>query len=369
MPDLELIQGDAIAVMRKLAQAGRKVQAIITSFPYYQCRPYPVEDSPWSAVNYIPIAGLPEFVVEPWRGQLGHERNLFDYVGHVIAICRAAWPLLHDRGCMLLNFGDVFNTESAIRVGSGDKIGYSEDQVRRETDDPLQNKDLCMVPSRVAMALQADGWLLRGFFPWYKPDANTDGKPSGRPAINHEHWILVAKKDGYYWDNHAAAICGIRTTGDYWIESLNNSLVTQGGVPLAITANTGKSDFHSAPYSQDLVEPLIRSATSDRGVCPHCGNPWIRQVEKHKTSKKSAAIVRTIGWKPSCKCPDNEAIPATVLDFFAGSGTSLEVARKLGRSSIGIELSPEYFEETKRRLEQVSPEELKQEKAQLSFLT
>jgi adenine-specific DNA methylase len=43
-------------------------------------------------------------------------------------------------------------------------------------------------------------------------------------------------------------------------------------------------------------------------------------------------------------------IPATVLDPFLGAGTTMVVADRLGRNCVGIELSPEYAEMSKRRL-------------------
>jgi DNA modification methylase len=43
-----------------------------------------------------------------------------------------------------------------------------------------------------------------------------------------------------------------------------------------------------------------------------------------------------------------------VLDPFAGSGTTLAVAKRLGRSYLGIELSPEYAEKVRQRLDAVS---------------
>jgi adenine-specific DNA methylase len=44
-------------------------------------------------------------------------------------------------------------------------------------------------------------------------------------------------------------------------------------------------------------------------------------------------------------------IPCTVLDPFAGSGTTGVVALRLGRSFIGIELSPVYAEMARKSLE------------------
>jgi site-specific DNA-methyltransferase (adenine-specific) len=44
-----------------------------------------------------------------------------------------------------------------------------------------------------------------------------------------------------------------------------------------------------------------------------------------------------------------------VLDPFAGSGTTLAVARRLGRRYLGIELSPEYAEAVRQRLSPLAP--------------
>lgn len=52
---------------------------------------------------------------------------------------------------------------------------------------------------------------------------------------------------------------------------------------------------------------------------------------------------KTVGWKPSCRCPDaGPAEPAVVLDPFAGSGTTGVVALRYGRRFLGIELNAEY---------------------------
>jgi hypothetical protein len=125
-----------------------------------------------------------------------------------------------------------------------------------------------------------------------------------------------------------------------------------------------------------LPETCIKASTSEKGCCPKCGTPWERIVKTEKSTEKfqehpswenayyteksgadsdhNRASVselyadtfqkerKTVGWEPGCKCPPAEPIPCIVLDPFAGSGTTLAVARRLGRRSVGVELNPEY---------------------------
>ena len=37
---------------------------------------------------------------------------------------------------------------------------------------------------------------------------------------------------------------------------------------------------HFATFPEALVEPCVKAGTSERGVCPECGAPWVREVER-----------------------------------------------------------------------------------------
>jgi DNA modification methylase len=61
-----------------------------------------------------------------------------------------------------------------------------------------------MIPARVALALQADGWWLRSDIIWSKtscmPESVTD-----RPTNAHEHVFLLTKAARYFYDAEAVA--------------------------------------------------------------------------------------------------------------------------------------------------------------------
>jgi hypothetical protein len=59
-------------------------------------------------------------------------------------------------------------------------------------------------------------------------------------------------------------------------------------------------------------------------------------------------VIEKGDWQPSCD-HDAARVPCVVLDPFAGSGTTLRVARALGRHAIGIEINPEYVELIEKR--------------------
>jgi hypothetical protein len=158
---------------------------------------------------------------------------------------------------------------------------------------------------------------------------------------------------------------------------------------------------HFATWPPKLVEPMIKAGSSEKGCCPVCGKPWVRVVETSQIDKpkKSGSIKpyadmlglssssgirtnkmpvnNTTGWRADCNCKvmchdcgghyqdeagnvcdtcegtcevTPEPIPCVVLDPFVGSGTTLLVARQLGRSGIGLDLSFTYLKEnaTKR---------------------
>lgn len=142
------------------------------------------------------------------------------------------------------------------------------------------------------------------------------------------------------------------------------------------------SGAHFAVFPPEIPRRCILASTSEVGQCRTCGSPWKRSTShgelsgerKIQTGDRPAAdarnvspssLLRTDGrtmrstvvgnWEPTCSCEDCEPVPQVVLDPFAGAGTTLLVADRLGRHGIGIELNPEFADLATARLTSDAP--------------
>lgn len=158
-------------------------------------------------------------------------------------------------------------------------------------------------------------------------------------------------------------------------DSFNNALVlpvTERNKRSVWTVATQPySGAHFATFPPALIEPCIKAGTSEKGKCPKCGQLWVRVTEKtgeyttqwgsnlnlekqnsypdsmrgtnqSRKPKMMVGIHSTIGWRAQCDCGE-EPVPCIVFDPFAGSGTTMQVARKLHRYSVGCDLSLSYL--------------------------
>lgn len=246
-----------------------------------------------------------------------------------------------------------------------------------------------MIPARVALALQVDGWTLRSDIIWHKPNPMPESI-TDRPTKAHEYIFLFSKQARYFYDTEAMKEPNA-TTSTEWGETDNRShgnseeskkngkgfyrvgSVTNGRNRRSVWDITPQpySGAHFATWPEALVDIMIRAGTSEKGACGECGKQWERIVEKktrghdwNKNNRNGGARmekgqslseampkdyeVKTLGWQPPCSC-NASLVPATILDPFCGSGTTGVVAQRLGRSFIGLDLSYLYLHEQARR--------------------
>jgi hypothetical protein len=214
------------------------------------------------------------------------------------------------------------------------------------------------------------------------PESVTD-----RPTKSHEYIFLLTKSAKYYYDAEAVKEDGV--TDHMPGQRITDTRLTHGtgggntGIANAmakmksgeligrnrrsvweITTQPFKG-AHFATFPEEIPTICIKAGTSEKGQCAKCGKPIKRVVDhgetsKHESENQTVSSGRgenadrtkhaeprastTLGWKPQCTC-NAGTVPQIVLDPFCGSGTSIEVAKRLGRDFIGIELNPKYVKE------------------------
>ncbi len=159
-----LLVGDCRTTLPTLPEG--TFHMVVTSPPYFRLRAYDGDEDgvEWPEVRYRPMRDLPEVVVPAGRTALGQEEEVTHYVGHLVEVMREVRRVLRPDGVLWLNLGDTYTS------GSRDKHYEDQKSAGRKGGRPQgpQSGDLIGVPWRVALALQADGWVLRTDVVWAK---------------------------------------------------------------------------------------------------------------------------------------------------------------------------------------------------------
>lgn len=262
-----LICGDARRTLEKLPDAS--IQSVVTSPPYWSLRDYQI------------------------REQIGRNDELESYIRSIVDTFAELRRTLRPSGTVWLNVGDSYTSGNRRYRAPDPKNRARAMSVRPPTPDGLKPKDLIGVPWRLALALQDDGWWLRGEIIWHKPNAHPESVRD-RPTKAHETVFLLSKEQSYHYDTNAVRGPGGRRLRDVW------------DIPTdPIKRPIGCADDHPAMMPIALAEQCL-ALTSRRD--------------------------------------------SVVLDPFAGSGTTLLAAQRLGRRWVGIELKPSYVDLIEQRL-------------------
>jgi DNA modification methylase len=375
MSSHRIIQGDCIEGLRTLPDAS--VHCCVTSPPYWGLRDYGHD------------------------GQIGLEATPEAYVARMVEVFREVRRVLREDGTLWLNLGDSYanngvkdassvggftgerirNLDKRLATGVGNK-GVMSSQPRK-IPDGLKPKDLVGIPWRVAFALQADGWWLRQDIIWHKPNPMPESVRD-RCTKAHEYVFLLSKSERYYYDAEAVSEASVigkarrnfgpQDKGDVRSDGNHRGTYQCDGTRnrRSVWTITTKpySGAHFAVMPPDLVEPCILAGCPEQ-CCPVCGAGYERITQRDRAAtrpgkatkttgdslvdgnrdpQRHITTVSTLGWAPACDCAAPGTTPGTVLDPFAGSGTTLAVAAELGRSGIGCELNPEYIELAEQRI-------------------
>ena len=306
----EIKQGDALSVLKTMPD--QSINTCVTSPPYWGLRDYGVD------------------------GQLGLEPTPEEYVANLVEVFREVKRVLRNNGTLWLNLGDSYagNCSQASNNGRAG-FGNPRERLVNRKGKGLKPKDLVGIPWMVAFALRADGWYLRQDIIWHKPNPMPESVKD-RCTKAHEYIFLLSKSPKYYYDYEAikepAAYDGRKDT------LLKGSpKYEKCGVPGQV-AHLMAAKGHERWKKNERGE-YVRNK---RSVWTIPTKPF---PEAHFAVYPPDLITPCI----LAGCP----VGGTVLDPFAGSGTTLLVATQHHRKSIGIELNPEYIEIAKRRLNSV----------------
>lgn len=242
--------------------------------------------------------------------ELGLEADPEDFIANLVAVFDQVRRVLRPDGVLWLNIGDTYNSHGTARGKQPVSKRKTELPVNKSLVKRLPPKSLLGIPWRVAFAMQSSGWILRQDLIWAKPNPMPESVRD-RCTRAHEYVFMFTKKPNYYWNTQAA-----------------HEPATYAG------KTRGASKRRYDPCNGASMERKVYDKRNRRSV-------WhIRPATGRTAGKKHHATFPEELPRRCILAATREG--DTVLDPFAGSGTTGIVAAKYGRHAILIELNPEY---------------------------
>lgn len=329
IPSIQIITGDAVKSLAQMAESS--VDCCVTSPPYWGLRNYNVD------------------------GQIGIEKTPSEYVENIRAVFREVFRILKPKGTLWLNLGDSYASKWACNRRSEMGAGSPPIEQRQDRLAGLKEKDLIGIPWRVAFALQSDGWYLRSDIVWVKPNCMPESV-TDRPTRAHEYIFLFSKSKKYFYNADAIKEPCSESTEKRLAQDVENQAgstranggaKTNGPMKAVASKQRGHSRRHDGFNERWDQMPKPEQCSGLRNK----RDVWTVAPANYKGAHFATFPTDLIIPCVLAGCPSG----GTVLDPFAGSGTSGEVAMSLGRNFVGIELNPDYVKLIHRRLLMAQP--------------
>lgn len=313
--------GDCLAVLQTLPEAS--VQCCVTSPPYYGLRDYGVD------------------------GQIGLEKTPDEFIARLVAVFSEVRRVLKPDGTLWVNIGDSYATGAgkACSPGGGSqgenfagprgyKGAHADSPKHAQVPDNknpnacvptfqpnrmplpgLKPKDMIGIPWMLAFALRSEGWWLRQDIIWHKPNPMPESVQD-RCTKAHEYVFLFSKSQRYRFDSE--------------------SIAEKGNIQPTIRDKAAEG-YHADYARGDRFSKGSR-------VYGVMGQRNRRSVWTLATMPTPEAHFATFPIELPELCIKASTGPGdTVLDPFAGAGTTWLACLKHGREFIGIELNEEYI--------------------------
>lgn len=314
----------------------QSIDLIFTSPPYWQCRDY------------------------KHRLQFGQEDSPEEYVAGLITILNSWKPLLRPHASVIINIDDVF-----------------------------RNGTLVGIPARFEIGARDNGWLIVNRAVWAK-DGGVPQPNGHRLARRYEFIFHLTLQRKFFFDLYALEdhLGQSSNPGDVWAINLTRTTdehlapfprelarrAILAACPERVCPKCGKPHtrrvrptmqldperpqarramelYRNSNLTKEHIAAIRAVGISDAGKAIKFQNGANKNAAKTMKLAKTAKRVlggyfreftfapkHQTGWN-KCRCKI-DTISGTVLDPFMGTGTTIRVARELGRNAIGVDLKP-----------------------------
>jgi DNA modification methylase len=342
---IKILQGNCIDKIKEIDD--NSIDCVVSSPPYFGLRDYGVD------------------------GQFGLEKTYHDYLANTVKVFETFKPKLKDTATIWWNVGDSYHNYRPTnnKQGMYKKPDYPKQSIagnrqdlpkhslkRNQRYQEIKEKDLMMIPNRVAIALQDAGWYIRSEIIWHKPNPMPESVRD-RPTSCHEKIWLITKNKKYYYDHESIKEPITDTTAirllQKNIENQKGSLRGNGGMKSngnmkamgrkkfdKNMGGSGTSFVDHSGYKKADGTYMINPTRNKRNVWTITTKPF---KDAHFATFPKDLIEPCI----KAGCPEG----GVVLDPFGGSGTTGIVAALNNRNAILIELNQNYIDIANKRID------------------
>lgn len=294
------------------------------------------------------------------NGGIGLELSYHEYISNLTDVFKQVYRVLKPTGSFWLNIGDTY-----------------------------QNKKLIGIPWRVALKLTDEqSWVLRNSVIWNKVKGGLDNTNDRLRNVHENIFHFVKKPIGYYYNANA-----VRSSPQK-AKVVNGAIVSATGVSgvrykrqIELSTVLSETEKEKALSALDkMLEKIGHGEIADfrmiiRGQqrTTHSDSESVSGRAKELKEKGFYFLkYHPNGSKPSdvwdilpedtqkrsdhfapypedlCKIPLLATCPPNgiVLDPFCGTGTTMLVAKKLKRKSIGIDVAKSYLQAAEKRCQE-----------------
>lgn len=308
----KIIRGDSLEILKKLP--GESIDCVITSPPYWALRDYRV------------------------KGQIGLELSVEKYLEKLLAVFAEIHRVLKPSGTCWVNFGDTYANKT--KGGQQNKVQNNIFDVLTErsvipklnTELNIPAKSLCLIPSRFALKMIEQGWILRNEIIWHKPNAMPQSSKD-RFTIDFEKIFFFVKNRQYYFRRQFEPLKNPKELERRFSNPFENHKYRKSD-------SKPRKSLEAIKQSQ---KEILKKGRNKRCV-------WSIATGVSNASHFAVFPPKLVETPMKAGCPKG----GIVLDPFIGSGTTAIVAKKLKREFIGIELSSEYVKIAKSRIKHLT---------------